>query len=76
MEIKTRSAFARDCNEKRSAWTCWGLEVKFVQTLCMPSFIDLHTHATAGHVSRLLEVEVKTLPIDRWHDRTTRTYMY
>ena len=22
-----------------------------VQTLCMPSFIDLHTHATAGHAS-------------------------
>ena len=22
-----------------------------VQTLCMPSFIDLHTHATAGHVT-------------------------
>ena len=22
-----------------------------VQTLCMPSFIDLHTHATPGHVT-------------------------
>ena len=25
--------------------------VQHVQTLCMPSFIDLHTHATAGHVT-------------------------
>ena len=24
--------------------------LQHVQTLCMPSFIDLHTHATAGHV--------------------------
>ena len=22
-----------------------------VQTLCMPSFIDMHTHATPGHVT-------------------------
>ena len=43
--------------------------LQHVQTLCMPSFIDLHTHATPGMWRRLLAVE--TLPIDRWHDRTT-----
>ena len=43
--------------------------LQHVQTLCMPSFIDLHTHATPGMWRRLLAVE--TLPIDRWHARTT-----
>ena len=45
-----------------------------VQTLCMPSFIDLHTHATAGHVTSFActKSAVETLPIDCWHDRTTR----
>ena len=41
----------------------------------MPSFIDLHTHATPGHVtSTRLLFAVETLPIDRadrWHDRAT-----
>ena len=42
-----------------------------VQTLCMPSFIDLHTHATAGHVTSFACTKLQSLPIDRWHDRTT-----
>ena len=49
----------------------------FVSTcsnLVLPSFIDLHTHATAGHVTSFActNYAVETLPIDRWHDRTTR----
>ena len=44
--------------------------------LHMPSFIGLHTHATAGHVTSFActqLADVQTLPIDRWHDRTTRS---
>ena len=45
------------------------------QMLCMPSFIDFHTRMHTQHQAqamwrRLLAVE--TLPIDRWHDCTTR----
>ena len=37
----------------------------------MPSFIDLHIRATPGHVTSFNLLVVETLPIDRWHDRTT-----
>ena len=36
----------------------------------MPSFIDLHTHATPGHVTSFA-CSRNTSAIDRWHDRTT-----
>ena len=43
-----------------------------VQTLCMSSFIDMHTHATPGHVTSFAcKLQSKPLPIDRWHDRAT-----
>ena len=39
-----------------------------VQTLCMPSVIDLHTHATPGHVTSFV---CSRNTSDRWHDRAT-----
>ena len=44
-----------------------------VQTLCMPSFIDLHIHATPGHVTSFASTSSSRNTSDRsrWHDRTT-----
>ena len=39
-----------------------------VQTLCMPSVIDLHTHATPGHVTSFV---CSRNTSDRWHDHAT-----
>ena len=48
-----------------------------VQTLCMLSFIDLHTHATAGHVTLFAWTwSRRTSDRSRWHDRATRRSTY